>query len=65
MGKKKRKPKVEKKKVEPPTKIARPNFTQMAVEYRKNESKILLEKVRKLGYLKDRPKPKEEDGEDK
>lgn len=68
MGKKKRHPKVKKKdvKVEPEKKtIGRPNFTLLALEYRKNESKILLEKVKKLGYLKNKPKPKEEDVEDK
>lgn len=67
MGKKKRQSKVKKKdvKVEVKKNIGRPNFTLLALEYRKNESKILLDKIRKLGYLKDRPKPKEEDVEDK
>ncbi len=69
MGKKKRQPKVKKQKVktEPEKKknSGRPNFTLIALEYRRNESKILLDKVRKLGYLKDRPKPKEKDVEDK
>ena len=64
MGKrkqKKKKVKVEKK-LEPERKvISRPNFTQMALEYRRNESKYLLEKVRKLGYLN---KPKVKDVED-